>query len=647
MTKKLVIVESPSKSKTIEQYLGEEYTVKSSKGHVRDLAIAGVGGLGIDINNDFKPQYDVIPDKKGTVKELNDAAKKANEIFLATDPDREGEAISWHLNAILDTKNKIVKRVIFNEITKSAILEAFEHPKDIDENLVSSQETRRIIDRIIGFKLSKLLQNKIKSKSAGRVQSAALKIIVDRENEINKFIAEEYYEIYAQYPTFTAQLYKYKDKPIKISKAEVADAIVNSLQAAFTVLSLEVKNKYVESRPPFITSTLQQDASNRYGFSATKTMQVAQRLYEGVETDTEKVGLISYMRTDSIRLSDSFVTSASSYIINKYGKQYLGAIKKANNHGNVQDAHEAIRPTDLSRTPESIKSHLSRDEYNLYQMIFARAVASLMKPTCLEQKTLILENNDALFKTVSYKQLFDGYLVVYAKYESGEEEQKNIIPDMPVGTTIIPLVIEKKQFFTQPPLRYSEARLIKEMEDLGIGRPSTYASTIATIRERKYVSISDKKFVPTEQGKMTITELDQYFAEFVSADYSKNMEIILDEIADGKGSQLVTIRDFYNYFIPLIDYASKNMERIKPTSTGEVCPKCGSPMVFRKGKFGEFEACSNFPACKYIKQSDKSKKVATPVIDTQVVCPECHKGHLVERIAGKGKNKGSKFYACS
>ncbi|MDD4596106.1 MAG: type I DNA topoisomerase [Candidatus Izemoplasmatales bacterium] len=647
MTKKLVIVESPSKSKTIEQYLGEEYMVKSSKGHVRDLAIAGVGGLGIDINNDFKPQYDVIPDKKGTVKELNDAAKKANEIFLATDPDREGEAISWHLNAILDTKNKIVKRVIFNEITKSAILEAFEHPKDIDENLVSSQETRRIIDRIIGFKLSKLLQNKIKSKSAGRVQSAALKIIVDRENEINKFIAEEYYEIYAQYPTFTAQLYKYKDKPIKISKAEVADAIVNSLQAAFTVLSLEVKNKYVESRPPFITSTLQQDASNRYGFSATKTMQVAQRLYEGVETDTEKVGLISYMRTDSIRLSDSFVTSASSYIINKYGKQYLGAIKKANNHGNVQDAHEAIRPTDLSRTPESIKSHLSRDEYNLYQMIFARAVASLMKPTCLEQKTLILENNDALFKTVSYKQLFDGYLVVYAKYESGEEEQKNIIPDMPVGTTIIPLVIEKKQFFTQPPLRYSEARLIKEMEDLGIGRPSTYASTIATIRERKYVSISDKKFVPTEQGKMTITELDQYFAEFVSADYSKNMEIILDEIADGKGSQLVTIRDFYNYFIPLIDYASKNMERIKPTSTGEVCPKCGSPMVFRKGKFGEFEACSNFPACKYIKQSDKSKKVATPVIDTQVVCPECHKGHLVERIAGKGKNKGSKFYACS
>ncbi|MFA5380745.1 MAG: type I DNA topoisomerase [Candidatus Izemoplasmatales bacterium] len=647
MTKKLVIVESPSKSKTIEQYLGEEYTVKSSKGHVRDLAIAGVGGLGIDINNDFKPQYDVIPDKKGTVKELNDAAKKANEIFLATDPDREGEAISWHLNAILDTKNKIVKRVIFNEITKSAILEAFEHPKDIDENLVSSQETRRIIDRIIGFKLSKLLQNKIKSKSAGRVQSAALKIIVDRENEINKFIAEEYYEIYAQYPTFTAQLYKYKDKPIKISKAEVADAIVNSLQAAFTVLSLEVKNKYVESRPPFITSTLQQDASNRYGFSATKTMQVAQRLYEGVETDTEKVGLISYMRTDSIRLSDSFVTSASSYIINKYGKQYLGAIKKANNHGNVQDAHEAIRPTDLSRTPESIKSHLSRDEYNLYQMIFARAVASLMKPTCLEQKTLILENNDALFKTVSYKQLFDGYLVIYAKYESGEEEQKNIIPDMPAGTTIIPLVIEKKQCFTQPPLRYSEARLIKEMEDLGIGRPSTYASTIATIRERKYVSISDKKFVPTEQGKMTITELDQYFAEFVSADYSKNMEIILDEIADGKGSQLVTIRDFYNYFIPLIDYASKNMERIKPTSTGEVCPKCGSPMVFRKGKFGEFEACSNFPACKYIKQSDKSKKVATPVIDTQVVCPECHKGHLVERIAGKGKNKGSKFYACS
>ncbi|MFA5179617.1 MAG: type I DNA topoisomerase [Candidatus Izemoplasmatales bacterium] len=647
MTKKLVIVESPSKSKTIEQYLGEEYTVKSSKGHVRDLAIAGAGGLGIDINNDFKPQYDIIPDKKGTVKELNDAAKKANEIFLATDPDREGEAISWHLNAILDTKNKIVKRVIFNEITKVAILEAFEHPKDIDENLVSSQETRRIIDRIIGFKLSKLLQNKIKSKSAGRVQSAALKIIVDRENEIDKFIAEEYYEIYAQYPTFTAQLYKYKDKPIKIGKAEVADAIINSLNADFTVQSLDLKNKFVESRPPFITSTLQQDASNRYGFSATKTMQVAQRLYEGVETDTEKVGLISYMRTDSIRLSDSFISSATNFIVNKFGKQYLGSVKKATSHGNIQDAHEAIRPTDLSRTPESLKSHLSRDEYNLYHMIYARAVASLMKPTCLEQKTLILRNNEALFKTVSYKQLFDGYLAIYSKYESAEEDRKNVIPDISIGTSILPLSVEKKQCFTQPPLRYTEARLIKEMEDLGIGRPSTYASTIATIRERKYATISEKKFVPTEQGRMTIAELDQYFAEFVSADYSKAMENILDEIAEGKGSQLVTIRDFYNYFIPLIDFASKNMIRVKPTSTGEVCPKCGSPMVFRKGKFGEFEACSDFPTCKYIKPSEKIKKPTTMVLDTEVICPQCHKGHLVERTAGKGKNKGSKFYACS
>jgi len=647
MQKKLVIVESPSKSKTIEQYLGSEYTVLSSKGHVRDLAISGAGGLGIDIEHDFKPQYENIPEKKATIKELNDASKKAKEIYLATDPDREGEAISWHLNAILDTKNKLVKRVIFNEITKQAILDAFDHPKDIDEYLVASQETRRIVDRIIGFKLSKLLQSKIKSKSAGRVQSAALKLIVDREREVEAFVPEEYYDISAKFPTFEAALYKYKEKTPKISSAEQADAMLQSFDKEFTVTSLETKNKNIESRPPFITSTLQQDAFNRLGYSSSKTMQIAQRLYEGTEIGAEAVGLISYMRTDSIRLSSDFIDKANDYILKQYGKQYLGFTKKSAKTENVQDAHEAIRPTDIHRTPEMIKSYLSRDEYNLYHMIYARALASLMKPEIVEQKTILLQSNEGSFKASSYKPVFDGYLAVYAKYDSDEEEvKKNVVPDWEIGKKAVPSVVSKKQCFTQAPQRFNEARLIKEMEDLGIGRPSTYASTISTIKERKYVSVLEKKFVPTEQGKMTIDQLDQFFSRFISADYSNQMEKRLDDIALGNGSQPESVREFYNFFIPLVEYATKNMEKVKASETGEICPKCGSPMVHRKGKYGEFEACGNFPTCKYIKPSEIVRKPSVPAVQTGIICPKCGKGHLVERLATKGKNKDKKFYAC-
>lgn len=647
MNKKLVIVESPSKSKTIEQYLGEGYTVKSSKGHVRDLAITGAGGLGIDVAHDFRPQYEIIPEKKTVVKELNEAAKKAQEIYLATDPDREGEAISWHLNAILDTKDKLVKRVIFNEITKPAILEAFQNPKDIDENLVSSQETRRILDRIIGFKLSKLLQSKIKSKSAGRVQSATLKLIVDREKEIEAFRPEEYHEIYAKFPTFEAQLAKFRDKTPKIASKDAADGVISALGPQFTVLALETRNKPVESKPPFITSTLQQDASNRLGFSPTKTMSVAQRLYEGVAIGEETVGLISYMRTDSFRLSEYFTGKASDFILKEYGKPYLGSTKKAVKGQNVQDAHEAIRPTDPFRTPELVKAHLTRDEYALYGMIWARAIASLMKPMILEVKTLSLENGPALFRSVSSRQAFDGYVRAYGKYETEEGNGKNLLPDWAEGTTVSADSVYGKQCFTQAPQRYNEARLIKEMEDLGIGRPSTYATTVATLRERKYVTMQEKKFVPTEQGRRTIDELDAYFGEFVGADYSRNMEIVLDRIAEGAEFQVSTIRKFWDYFLPLVDYAAKHMEKVKPQTTGETCPVCGSPMVLRHGRFGDFEACSDFPRCKYIKPDGKPKKSASPAKDTGVLCPKCHKGHLVERTATKGKNKGKPFYACN
>jgi DNA topoisomerase-1 len=474
-----------------------------------------------------------------------------------------------------------------------------------------------------------------------------LKLIVDREKIVEAFKAEEYYEIYAKFPTFEAELFKYKDKTPKIATDSAADAILKSLLPVFIVQSLEFKNKFIESRPPFITSTLQQDASNKLGFSSTKTMQIAQQLYEGIEIGAETVGLISYMRTDSIRLSDYFVEKATAYILREYGKNYLGSQKKTTKVDNIQDAHEGIRPTDLIRTPDSIKHYLSRDQYNLYAMIFARAVASLMKPICQEQKTLLLQNHEALFKTVSYKQLFDGYLAAYAKFETSDEEKKYVIPDWEIGKEAIADSVTKKQCFTQPPQRFNEAHLIKEMEDQGIGRPSTYASTIATLKERKYVALNEKKFIPTEQGRKTIDELDQYFAEFVSAGYSKNMENVLDGIAEGKGSQLETIRGFYEYFIPLVDFATKTMIKVQPTVTGEACPTCGSPMVHRKGKFGEFEACGNFPTCKYVKPSDIERKPSVPALSTGVVCPKCKKGTLVERLATKGKNKDNKFYACN
>jgi len=646
MQNKLVIVESPSKSKTIEQYLGKDYTVKSSKGHIRDLAISGPGGLGIDVDNGFKPTYIVLPDKKNVVKDLNLALKNASELFLATDPDREGEAISWHLLDTLNVGKKPVKRVIFNEITKEAITEAFKHPIDIDQDLVESQETRRILDRIIGFKLSKLLQNKIKSKSAGRVQSAALKLITTREHEINAFIIEEYYEIFASFAGFDAKLYKYKGHTPKLATVETADEIITSLQEEYIVVSVETKAKSSFSRPPFTTSTLEQEASTKYGYSSTKTMQVAQRLYEGIEIGSESVGLISYMRTDSMRLSDTFVQQASDYIIRHYGKEYLGFSRKFVSKQAIQDAHEAIRPTSSSRTPESIKNYLTKDEFHIYSMIYSRAIASLMKPAINDITTVLIENNASLFKVSSSKPVFDGYLKIYGTYETEESEEViQQTPPLKENQILQAESVNKKQMFTKPPMRYTEARLIKEMEDLGIGRPSTYAQTILTLRNRRYVTYLEKKFFPTDQGLMTIEKLDEFFAEFISANYSKEMENILDDIASGKAEGLKVLQDFYDYFTPLVNAAGKDMVKELPKETGEICPVCGSKMVHRQGRFGEFEACGNYPACKYIKQ-DVKVDTEKPH-DTLVPCPECHKGTLLERTAKKGKNKGNKFYGCS
>jgi DNA topoisomerase-1 len=640
MSSKLVIVESPSKSKTIGQYLGSEYKVLSSKGHIRDLSISGKGGLGIDIENNFKPRYEIIKDKKQIVNELKKASSKADEVYLATDPDREGEAISWHLKETLDLHDKPTHRVIFNEITKDRIKEAFSKPRDIDYNLVSSQETRRILDRIIGFKLSKLLQSKIKSKSAGRVQSATLKIIVDRERDIQKFEPEEYWKVKAVFPEFEAELVKINGKKVKLPSEEVTQQLLTSLEPEFLVSAINKKTRKRETKLPFITSTLQQEASTKLNFSSKKTMLIAQRLYEGIDFGTESVGLITYMRTDSIRLSDTFVKPAMKYIASQYGDEYVGYLRKPKRKNNVQDAHEAIRPTDIYRQPKEVKKFLSRDEYLLYKLIYYRTLASLMKPALLSVTEIELSNQIALFKASAQEIVFDGYLKVYTY----DKVSVSTLPDLSEGIFLVPLDILKTQHFTSPPSRFTEARLIKEMEELGIGRPSTYSQTITILKNRKYVKMEEKKFVPTEQGILTVEKLEEFFSKIITVDYTARMEQVLDDISEGKLNQTDIISSFYHSFIPLVEKANEKMEKLPPKTTGEKCPLCGHDMVYRNSRYGTFEACGNYPKCKYIK---KEETVKQEVVSTGVTCPACNSGEIVERIARKGRNKGKKFYACN
>lgn len=618
MTKKLVIVESPSKSKTIGKYLGKDYIVTSSKGHVRDLATSGKDGLGVDIENHFKPKYVINKDKKDVVKELKAEVKKVDDVLLATDPDREGEAISWHLAEILGLDQSKANRVVFHEVTKDAVLDAIDHPRMIDQNLVRSQETRRVLDRIIGFKLSKLLRNKIKSKSAGRVQSVALKLIVDREREIEKFKPEEYWEIKAVFEkegiTFEAELAKIQGKKAKIKNEEEAKAIHEALNKQFRVEQLKKTQKRRESKPPFITSTLQQEASTKLGFSAKKTMTIAQKLYEGVDLENETVGLITYMRTDSVRLSDVFVHDALDYIENTYGKNYMGRAKKGKRTENVQDAHEAIRPTSVLRTPDSLSAFLKRDELRLYRLIYARAVSSLMAAAKFDATNVELENNGYIFKTSGQVQTFDGYLKLYGQYEQSKNE---ILPALEQNEMLESRSVTPSQHFTKPPARYSEARLIKELEEKGIGRPSTYASIIDTIQTRGYVQLKDKAFYPTETGVLTNDQLANYFSEIINVTYTAQMEHELDEIAEGENDYETALQQFDDKFEPLLENAYANMEKVEAKKTGEICPKCGHDLVERHGRYGTFVACSNYPNCDYIKK-DESK-----IEYTGENCPEC------------------------
>ena len=634
MTKNLVIVESPSKSKTIEKYLGKDYKVVSSKGHIRDLATTGKYGLGVDVDNDFKPNYIPVAGKKKLISELKKLVKDSDEVILATDPDREGEAISWHLLDTLGIKDTNYERVLFHEITKDKVLEAIENPTKIDYNLVRSQETRRILDRIIGFRLSKLMQSKTGGKSAGRVQSVALKLIVDREREISSFNSEEYWTITSKFDEIEADLFNYNHKDIEINTEEEADSILSKLSDKYKIESVERKKKSKKSKPPFITSTLQQEASTKLGFTAKKTMSIAQKLYEGMDIGSETVGLITYMRTDSIRLSDEFIGASYKYIEENYGKDYIGYAKKSKKTENVQDAHEAIRPTSVYRNPEDIKKYLSTDEYKLYKIIYYRALASLMADAKVEATSVILDNNNYQFKINGQILIYDGYLRAYALYETSEDK---VLPDefKNEGSILTTKDVTKKQHFTSPPPRYTEAKLIKELEELGIGRPSTYAKIMDTIKERGYVTIEEKKFVPTEIGIETTDRLQEFFSDLINVKYTAAMETDLDTIALGKLDEIKVLREFYDKFEPEVEKAFGQMEKKAPKETGEVCPNCGSSLVIRKGRYGEFTACSNYPECKYIKKEEKQVK---EIMD----CPKCG-GKIIEKKTKRGKI----FYGCN
>ncbi len=632
MSKHLVIVESPSKSKTIEKYLGSDYKVVSSKGHIRDLATTGQYGLGVDIENGFKPNYIPIAGKKKVISELKKDVKDSDIVYLASDPDREGEAIAWHLKDALGIKDGEYKRVLFNEITHDKVLDAIGKPTVIDDNLVRSQETRRILDRIIGFRLSKLLQSKIGAKSAGRVQSVALKLIVDREREIEAFKEEEYWTITSSFNEFDADLFKYKNDDIKLHTEEEADNVLKKLGKDYKIESINQTAKNKKSKFPFITSTLQQEASTKLGFPAKKTMSIAQKLYEGIELDNGPVGLITYMRTDSVRLSDDFTKPALKYISDNYGSEYVGYIKKSKKTENVQDAHEAIRPTSILREPLKIKEFLSNDEFKLYSLIYKRTLASLMADAKVKQTSIILDNNDYKFKTTGQVLTFDGYLKVYKDYESSEDK---ILPELADANILSTDRVNKEQHFTKPPARYTEAKLIKEMEELGIGRPSTYAKIIDTIKERGYVELVEKKFKPTKVGIESTDKLQEFFSDLINVEYTRDMEEDLDKVADGKLVWNEVLKNFYALFEPRVKNAFTDMEKKEPEKTGEVCPNCGNPLVIRKGKYGEFVACSNYPECKYIK---KSEKEVVEVMD----CPECS-GKIIERKTKRGKV----FYGCN
>lgn len=640
MADNLVIVESPAKAKTIEKYLGKKYKVIASMGHVRDLPRSQ---MGVDVDDNFEPKYITIRGKGPVVKELKKHAKKAKKVFLASDPDREGEAIAWHLSNILELEDSKENRVVFNEITKDAVKESFKHPRDIEMDLVDAQQARRILDRLVGYNISPVLWKKVKKGlSAGRVQSVALRLVIDRENEIRNFKPEEYWTIEGEFryqkSKFTAKFLHYKNKPFKLQNKDDVNKVTAKLDGdQFEITNVNKKEKTRNPAQPFTTSTLQQEAARKLNFKARKTMMIAQQLYEGIDLKRQgTVGLITYMRTDSTRISEAAKNEAKSYITENYGSNYVSKRQAKGKQGD-QDAHEAIRPTSAMRTPNEMKSYLSRDQHRLYKLIWERFVASQMAPAILDTVALDVTQNDIKFRANGQTIKFKGFMTLYVEAKDDKENDKeNKLPNLKEGDKVTATQIEPAQHFTQPPPRYTEARLVKTLEELKIGRPSTYAPTIDTIQKRNYVKLDSKRFVPTELGEIVYEQVKEYFPEIIDVEFTVNMETLLDKIAEGDMKWRKVIDDFYNSFKLDVARAEKEMEKIeiKDEPAGEDCEVCGSPMVIKMGRYGKFMACSNFPDCRNTKAIVKT---------IGVTCPTCKKGDVVERKSKKNRI----FYGCS
>lgn len=687
--KALVIVESPAKSKTIKKILGDSYQIEASYGHIRDFPPKV---LGFDVANDFEPSFIVIPEKKVVVKKLNDLAKKSDKIYLASDPDREGEAIAWHVRQVLEVPDEKINRIEFNEITPKAIKSAVEHPRQIDMERVKAQQTRQILDRLVGYKISPVLWEKMRNYrlSAGRVQSVALRMICEREDEIDAFVPVEYWSITADLLKgklpFSAELTKYKDKKIEIKNKEEADMIVADLTKKglkYEVSKVTYRDTQRKPSAPFITSTLQREASSKLGYGVSKTMQIAQKLYEGIEIGGEPVGLITYMRTDSVRISDDAQAAAKDFITDSYGENYYP--KTPNNYvkgkgKNVQDAHEAIRPSYIEKTPDSIKQYLTSEQYRLYKLIWSRFIASQMENAKVKNTSVDITADDYLFKTGTSKVIFDGFLKVYN--ENDDEPDSAKIPDLEQGDELKLQKIEPKQHFTQPPPRFTEASLVKALEEHGIGRPSTYAPIISKIQQKGYVEKLEKALAPTILGRTLCRELIKYFTDIMNYKFTAQMETKLDDIAEEKAVWTDVLKDFYTPFTETVDSAKKNMPKVLIESD-VVCPKCGKKMIVRTSRFGtQFLGCSGYPECKTMmplnkdgsaapvdeKSDEKCEKCGSEmivkvgpygkylqctndeckhrkriVITTGVKCPKCGEGEIIQRKSKYGKI----FYGCN
>jgi DNA topoisomerase I len=637
----LVIVESPAKAKTIERYLGKKYKVRASMGHVRDLPKSQ---MGVDVENEFEPKYITIRGKGPVLKELKTAAKKVKRIFLAADPDREGEAIAWHLAHSLDMDTTSDCRVVFNEITKDAIKESFKHPRAINMDLVDAQQARRILDRLVGYNISPLLWKKVKKGlSAGRVQSVALRLIIDRENEIKGFTPEEYWSIEAEFTkgndTFQASFYGMDGKKVELKTEEDVKEVLGKVKGkSFEINKVTKKERKRNPAPPFTTSSLQQEAARKLNFRAKKTMMLAQQLYEGIEMGKEgTVGFITYMRTDSTRISEVAQKEANEYIVNKYGNDFVKlSERKEKKQQKSQDAHEAVRPTSTLRDPASVKEFLSRDQYRLYKLIWERFVASEMSPAIMDTMSVDIVNGSVMFRATGSKVKFPGFMKVYVEGSDDQKEEKdNLLPALEENDKVKSESIDPNQHFTQPPPRYTEARLVKTLEELGIGRPSTYAPTLDTIQRRGYVTLDNKRFIPTELGEIVLELVREFFPDIIDVEFTANMERSLDDIEDGNVKWERIIDRFYQDFEKHLEKAENEMEKIeiRDEPAGEDCEECGHPMVFKMGRYGKFMACSNFPDCRNTK----------PIVkEIGVKCPKCEKGNIIER---KSKKKRI-FYGC-